>query len=72
MPELLPVYTHRSDGDEILRDGIPITPDEIVEALNALVGLVGVKRYKNHYGKDKIYKDARDVSWFDAYKALGL
>ena len=71
---LMPDYTQGvcNDGAAILRDGQPITPDEIVEALNALAGLVGVKRYKNRHGKDETYKDAKDVVWYRAEKALNV
>ena len=73
-PKYLPVFTQGicHDGAAILLDGVPITPDQIVAGLNALSGLVGVKQYKDRYGKDQSYKDARDLVWYDAQKALGL
>jgi len=69
------------DGAAILCDGEPVTPEQIVEALNALDFLVTLKYIKDDLnnvstGTGKVmkqfYKDNKSTAWHKARQALGL
>ena len=61
------------DGAAILRDGIPMTPEEILDCLRALSYLVVVKDYKDENGKTQEYREHfQPRAWEWARKSLGL
>jgi hypothetical protein len=61
-----------SDGAAILKDGKPLTIEQILAALRALDFLVEVKAHKDQYGKDEWYQDAQPIAWEQARDALSI
>lgn len=60
-----------ADGAAILKDGRPLTIEQILEALRALDFLLEVQDHKDEYGKDEWYKYAQPIAWRRARNALG-
>lgn len=68
-------------GAIILKDGVLVTPEQIVQALNALDDLVTLKYIKEdlnsvssstHDVMEKYYMDNKPLAWDKARKSVGL
>ncbi|MEW8253727.1 MAG: hypothetical protein AB2747_05195 [Candidatus Thiodiazotropha taylori] len=59
-----------ADGAAILKDGQPMTVEQILSALRALAFLAEIKAHKDKYGKDEWYSDAQPIAWDQAKEAL--
>jgi len=58
------------DGAAILKDGHPMTPDDIVKALNALDRLIKLRCHKIKRGKDNWYLENKESAWSGAVESL--
>jgi len=54
----------------ILKDGQPMTIEQILDGLRALAFLVDVKNHKAEHGKDEWYCDAQPMAWEQARNAI--
>ena len=59
-----------ADGAAILKDGVPMTPEQIIFALRSLNYLVEMKQHKEKYGKDQVYLIGKQIAWDQASVAL--
>ena len=53
-------------GAAILKDGAPMTPEQIVFALRALNSLVEMRDHKDKHGKTQCYLIGREIAWDQA------
>lgn len=58
------------DGAAILKDGFPMTPEQIIFALRSLNYLVEMKQHKEKYGKDQVYLIGKQIAWGQASASL--
>jgi len=72
LSDLLCVFSQGvcADGASILKNGEPMSIEQIIEALRSLRDLVEVKKHKDRHGKDEWYKDAQPMAWEQARKVL--
>jgi hypothetical protein len=60
------------DGASILIDGVPMTIEEVIEALSALDMLVTLKRIKDDPVYKTWYEKHKPAAWDKARQALAL
>jgi len=58
------------DGAAILKDGVPMTPEQIIMCLKALNYLVEMKRHKELFGKTEAYLIGKQIAWDQAKVSL--
>lgn len=68
----MPAFTQGicQDGAVILKDGAPMTPDDIITALRALDFLLEVKAMKNTPSLHVLHEENKELAWTKARQSL--